>query len=151
MASVVYLSCLAKARYTMLADIYEQTTTRDPDTGETSRTWSYSATVPCQARGVISEGIRTVGSTEGYTRALNKYEEEDWVKMKSQDLISKRARVTNIRFKSSDTPTWVEDDGVTPMVFEVQGSQPLPNPFGRTIEHETLLFIVQDGLWEQQV
>lgn len=144
-------ACLVSARYTMLADVEEQVTTRDPDTGQQIRRWQFLKTVPCQARGVISEGIRTVGSTEGYKSSTNSYVEDDWVKLKSKELISKRARVTNIRLKSTNTPTWVEDDGVTPMIFEVLGSQPLPNPFGVTVEHETLLFIAQDGTSEQHV
>lgn len=141
--------CLTSARYNMLADIYEQVTTRDPNTGQTVRSWNKIDTVPCQASGVISEGIRTVGSTETFQRSTQDYEEEDWVKMKSVKLISKRARVMNIRSKGSAVPMWVEDDGVTPMIFEVKGSQPLPDPFGTLVEHETLLFVAQDGTEEQ--
>ncbi len=136
-------------RYNMQADIYEQTTSRDPDTGQTVRTWSFLKTVRCQARGVISEGIRTLGSTEGYTKAQMAYEEEDWVKLKLAEPLSKRHVVTNIRNLKSNDPIWFDFETDKPTVFDVKGSQPTPDPFGIPVEYEITLYRRQDGEVEQ--
>ncbi len=143
------MGCLVGGRYTHRADIYAQTSSRDPDTGQTVRVWSFLKTVPCQARSVVSEGIRTLGSSEDFRNATASYDDMEWVKIMTHEQISKRWRVRNIRnFKSND-PVWKDVDNNTDVRFEVLGSQPKPDPFGSTLEYETTLTKVQDAPGEQ--
>jgi hypothetical protein len=136
------MSFISKSRYTMLADVYRQTTTRDSDTRQVIREWSFSHTIRCQARGVVNTGIRVVGATEDYQMSGN-YEDIDWVKFQSSSQLSKRDRVSSIRHKTSGSVSWKNDDG-TPIEFEVMGSQPLPTPFGKISQYDSLLYRVQD-------
>lgn len=133
---------IRKARYTHLADVHTQTTTRDPDTRQVERTWTYDRTIRCQARGVVNTGIRVVGATEQFQQDGD-YEDVDWVKMQNKGQLSKRDRVTNIRHRNTGDVVWKNDDG-SPITFDVLGSQPLPDPFGKVLEHDTLLYRVQD-------
>lgn len=133
----------------MQMDIYEQSVTRDPDTLQQKRTWEFLKTVRCQARGVISEGIRTVGSTEDYRRADRTYTDEDWIKIRSKDQISKRALVYNVRPLNSNNAAWVDIETGQPILFEVLGSQPVIGPFGQVTEFETLAFRKQDSIPEE--
>lgn len=126
----------------MKADIYTQTTSRDPDTRQVVRTWTLDRTVRCQARSIASEGIRTVGSTEQFD---TEYWNEDYVRMNITSRMSKRDRVRNIRHDQSDVALgqYLDDDG-NPIEFEVLGVQPVQDPFGRTVEYDVLMFRVQD-------
>ena len=136
------MNFINRARYTMVADLMVQTTTRDPDTRQVIRSWSYDHTFRCQARGVVNTGIRVVGATEQFQQDGD-YEDVDWVKMQNRNQLSKRSRVTNIRHRNTGELVWKNSDG-TPIEFEVQGSQPLPDPFGKVTQHDTLLYRVQD-------
>lgn len=124
----------------MKADIYVQTTSRDPDTRQVTRSWAFDRTVLCQARSIASEGIRTVGSTEQFSE---EYWNEDYVRMNVTYRISKRDRVRNIRHYRTDESQYDDDDG-NPIEFEVLGVQPVQDPFGRNAEWDVLMFRVQD-------
>lgn len=140
-------SCIVTARYNQRLDIYKQTVTRDPDTLQERRTWDYLKTLMCQARGVVSEGIRTVGSTEDYRYSDRTYFDEDWIKIRTSEQISKRALIYNIR-TLNDVTGWIDLETGKPIVFEVLGSQPIPDPFGRVQEFETLAVKKQDSIGE---
>lgn len=132
----------------MTADVYSKATTRNANTGQLEAVWSFDQTIECEVRGVISEGIRTVGSTESFKRAEMAYYETDWVKIRSGAIISKRARITNIKDRWGNE-LWGDTETGEPIRFEVLGSQPMPDPFGRVYLYETLCERVQDGLDEQ--
>lgn len=131
----------------MKATIMRQSSSRDPDTGQTTRTWAKDSTeIDCQARSVLGGGIRVVGSTERFSG--DNYEDVDWVKMQTSTQLSKRWRITDIRDASSSDFAWsdVDNDGnEAAMVFEVMGSAPVIGPFGDVIEYDNLLYKVQDG------
>lgn len=133
--------CLTSARYTMKADVHRQTVVRNATTGQQERSWAYSHTIDCQARGVVSGGIRVVGSTERFS-PRGDYEDVDWVKMQTGEHLSKRDRITNIR--NADGVIW--KDGVTdlPINFDVLGVTPLPSPFGSVSDYDVILERVQD-------
>lgn len=133
----------------MKLDIYDQRAERDPDTLQQRRYWEYGETVRCQARGVISEGIRTVGSTEDYRRADRTYSDEDWIKIRTSKQISKRALIHNVRHIDSDQSPWKDLETGEPIVFEVLGSQPVIGPFGRVQEYETLAYRKQNAIKEE--
>lgn len=136
------MSFINNARYNMLADVHTQTITRDPDTKQVLRKWDYDRTIKCQARGVVNTGIRVVGATEQFQQDGD-YEDIDWVKMQHANQLSKRDRITNIRNKNTGELLWKNDDD-TPIVFDVMGSQPLPDPFGRATQYDSLMYRVQD-------
>lgn len=138
------------ARFNMTADLYTKATTRNADTGQLEATWTFDQTIDCEVRGVVSQGIRTVGSTEGFRRAESGYFETDWIKIRGAVLVSKRARVTNVKDRYGNV-LWFDPDLDAPMRFEVLGSQPMPDPLGRVYLYETLCERVQDGLDEQWV
>lgn len=139
MASVI------RARYTMILDEYEQTSTRNPTTGQMTRTWEYLREVDCQARGVISEGIRTIGSSQDFRSANRSYTDEDWVKVRTPKPLSRHSVVHNIRQRHTEETAWLDADE-EPMYFDVMGTQPIIDPFGRITEYESTLFRKQDGL-----
>lgn len=124
----------------MKADIWTQTVTRDPDTRQVTRDWDYDRTVLCQARSIASEGIRTVGSTEQFSK---EYWDEDYVRMNIIKRMSKRDRVRNIRHYRTEESQYLDDEG-NPIEFEVLGVQPVQDVFGRTVEYDVLMFRVQD-------
>jgi hypothetical protein len=135
---------LIRARYNMKADVYIQSTTRDPDTRQFIRTWSFSETVLCQARSVASQGIKTVGSTES-TSGAGVYEDEDYLRLRCSKSLSKRVRIRNVRNKAQATGDYTEDDSQQQQEeFEVTGVQPSVDPFGRVVEYEILCEKVQD-------
>lgn len=139
---------LTAARFNMTVDVYNKVTTRNADTGQLEAEWRYDRTIPCEGRGVVSEGIRTVGSTEDFNRAERGYGDVDWFKMRTDVQISKRSRITNCKDRRGNE-LWVDIDTGESVRFEVLGSQPLPDPFGRVYLYDTLCERVQEGLVEQ--
>lgn len=127
----------------MKADVYIQSNTRDPDTRQFIREWSFSETVLCQARSVRTKGIKASGSTESIG-SDGVYEDEDYLRIVSSRPITKRSRIRNVRHKAQAAGTYVEDDGSQQEEFEVIGSQPTFDPFGRVSEYEILCEKVQD-------
>jgi hypothetical protein len=126
----------------MKADVYTQSTSRDPDTRQFVRTWSFSKTVLCQSRSVQSQGIRASGSNEK-TNGAGEYSDEDYLRLRCSQLLTKRDRIRNIRSKSVATGKYVED-GAQQEEFEVVGVQPSVDPFGRVVEYEVFCEKVQD-------
>jgi hypothetical protein len=142
------MGCLVGARYSMLADIYPQTTVRNRS-GQVIRKWDYENpyTVKNLTVGILGGGIRVVGSTEIWGED---YEEVEWAKMYISDqvidvdgvsdiFVTRRFRVGNIRqARSPYKPLWVGDDGES-IVFNIMGITPIMDPFGRPAEYELLL------------
>jgi hypothetical protein len=126
----------------MKADVYIQSATRDPDTRQFIRTWSFSETVLCQARSVESQGIKAAGSTEK-TSGTGEYEDEDYLRLRCSKRLTKRARIRNVRNKAQATGDYIEDDSQQEE-FEIVGVQPNVDPFGRVVEYEILCEKVQD-------
>lgn len=127
------MSCLLHARYNMRMDVLEQTKTQT-ESGAIKRTWQVrEADVPCIARGISGGGIRVVGSTE---RWGDRHEDVEIVKIQTAYNISKRDRIRNIR-DSRGNIAW-EDEGVD-VVFDVLGSMPVLDPFGRIVEYDLMV------------
>lgn len=124
--------CLIHARFNMQMDVLEQTKVQGRS-GEVIRTWATKETdVRCIARGISGGGIRVVGSTERWSDV---HEDVEIVKIQTGYNLSKRDRIRNIR-NSNGTLAW-EDDGQD-IVFEVVGSTPIMDPFGRLIEYDVM-------------
>lgn len=132
---------------------------QDPDSGSIERQWVVATnpsgtealpdltpnttddqvSFPCSVKGFVDGGLRVVGTTERWS-SRGHIEHVDSVTMKFPPFVnlSARDRVTNIRDKRSGKTIWTEDDG-TPTVFEVTGTVPITDMFGKVIEYSTLL------------
>lgn len=136
------MSCLANSTYTMTADIYEPTTTRNATNGMVTKSWALQKTVSCYARGIL-------GSQLGGNSAQVDLKDyititKDFIKIRTVDPISTEYRVVAIR--NSEGNIWKEDyiqntagglDGAT--IFEPSGTTPLLDYLGRVLEYETVL------------
>ena len=136
------MSCLAHSTYTMKADIYEPTTTRNVTNGMVTKSWALQKTVSCYARGILGSqlgGNSADVSIKDYITIT-----KDFVKIRTAEPISTEFRVVAIR--NSDGVIWTEDyiqntagglDGAT--IFEPSGTTPLLDYLGKVIEYETVL------------
>jgi hypothetical protein len=136
------MSCLAHSTYTMTADIYEPTTTRNATNGMVTKSWALQKTVSCYARGIL-------GSQLGGNSAQVDLKDyititKDFIKIRTADPISTEYRVVAIR--NSEGNIWTEDyiqntagglDGAT--IFEPSGTTPLLDYLGKVLEYETVL------------
>lgn len=135
--------CIVAARYNMLCDVYEQTTTRNPETRQQERVWNRIGTFECLARGVSSSGVEGVGSSERH-KGSRDYEELEYVRFFMSDKVSKRSVITNVREKQTERLLWTGDNGDA-LIHEVIGSAPSISPFGKLQEYEVFTELKQDG------
>jgi len=129
----------------MKADIYEQQYSQDKNSGMVNRQWSYAKTIQCKV-----EPIKVGGSS---TRSDNKvfkggpeaeYTEKLQLRIKCNELLSKRARVQNIK-SAANEQIFVEIDRYDQpdTIFEVTSSHAVLDPFGKITYYEAVLQRVQ--------
>ena len=120
----------------MKLDVYRQLDTQDPDTGAIKKEWQYYKTVDCHAKGVISNSATTRSSDKQIFN--NKYVNDQIIQVRTEVRLTTREKVTNIRDMSGNY-IWVELDfpTETPTVFEVMGTTPLTDPFGRVLGYNS--------------
>lgn len=122
----------------MQLDLYVQTDAQDPDSGALKKEWHYTKTLPCSAKGVVSNAA----STRSADRQIinNKYQNEQFVEIRTTEKINNRHKLTNIRNKKG-VVIWTELNypTETPTVFEVVGVTPITDPFGEVIAYNTLV------------
>jgi len=120
---------VVNAAFSMRMDVFRQSDQQDPDTGAIKKEWNYYKTIPCYAKGVISN---TATARSGDRQVLgNKYENTQIIEIRTNEKLSMREKVTNIRTERNEY-IWTELDfpSDTPTVFEVIGSTPMTDPFG---------------------
>lgn len=136
------MSCLAHSTYTMKADIYEPTTTRNATNGMITKSWALQKTVPCYARGILGSQLGGNSADVGIKDYITIT--KDFIKIRTSEPISTEFRVVAIR--NSDGVIWTEDyiqntagglDGAT--IFEPSGTTPLLDYLGKVLEYETVL------------
>lgn len=122
----------------MKLDVYRQTDTQNVDTGAIVKEWLYYKTVDCHAKGVISNSATTRSSDKQIFN--NKYINDQIIQVRTYDRITTREKVTNIRDMQGNY-IWVELNfpSDTPTVFEVMGTTPITDPFGRVIGYNSSL------------
>lgn len=127
---------LVEAVLSMKADVYRQSESQDPDTGEIVRSWMFYKTVNCHAKGVISNSATSRSSDKQVfaTRYLN----DQVIQVRTLDRLVSREKLTNIR-DSAGNVIWREANypNETPTVFEVIGTTPITDPFGQSIGYST--------------
>ena len=122
----------------MTLDVYRQYEGQDADTGEIKKEWSYSRTVPCSAKGLISNSAST--RTGDRQIISNKYTNEQYIEVRTIDKLTVRDKITNITNQSGEI-IWKELNfpTETPTVFEVFGTTPISDPFGNILAYNSTL------------
>ena len=120
----------------MKLDVYKQIDTQNPDTGAIIKEWQFYKTLDCHAKGVISNSATTRSSDKQIFN--NKYINDQIIQVRTEDRLTSREKVTNIRDMKGNY-IWVELDFPTdtPTVFEVMGTTPITDPFGRVIGYNS--------------
>ena len=127
------------------ADIYIQEYSQDPNTGAVLRSWSYAKTIDCKIEPVKVHGASTRTDNKVFkSGSEGDYNEKLQLKIKCNELLSKRWRIENIR-SSDNKPIFIEMDrfGDPDTIFEVTSSHPTLDPFGRIAYYEAVLLRVQ--------
>jgi hypothetical protein len=118
-------------------DLYVQTDEQDPDTGALKKEWNYAGTLSCSAKGVISNSTsRRSGDSQTID---NRYKNEQYIEIRSEQRINIRHKITNIR-NPKGAYIWTELNypTETPTVFEVMGSTPITDPFGSVLGYNSV-------------
>lgn len=132
------ISDLIDSMMPMKIDIYKQFDGQDQDTGEIKKQWMYYKTVDCHAKGIVSNSSST--RTNSIQSFGTKYQNEDIIQIRTNERITFREKVTNLRDKNNNV-VWVGLDypTETPTVFEVIGSTPITDPFGTIIAYNSVI------------
>jgi len=132
------MSSIVDSVLSMNLDVYRQYEVQDPDTGAIVKEWNYSRTLACHAKGIISN-TATTGSGNRQTFS-NKYVDDQVLQVRTSEKLTAREKVTNIR-DSDNNVIWQEINYPTdsPTVFEVMGTTPMTDPFGRVIAYSSSL------------
>jgi hypothetical protein len=121
---------------TMKMDVYKQIDYQDPNTGALKREWQYDRSMPCHAKGVISNSAST---RTGDKQVLsNRYTNDQILQIRTTGKVTLREKITNI-LSSDGSAIWVEANFPTdtPTVFEVMGSTPMTDPLGTVVGYNT--------------
>jgi len=120
----------------MKLDVYRQIDSQNSDTGAIVKEWQFYKTVDCHAKGVISNSATTRSSDKQIFN--NKYVNDQIIQVRTYDRLTTREKITNIRDMQNNY-IWVELDfpTETPTVFEVMGTTPITDPFGRVIGYNS--------------
>jgi hypothetical protein len=132
------MASLIDSILSMKMDVYNQTDVQDENTGAIKKEWTFARTVDCHAKGVISNSVT---SRNGDRQSFNnKYVNDQVIQVRTTGRVVLREKVTNIR-DSENNVIWAELDypNDTPTVFEVIGSTPVTDPFGRVLAYNTTM------------
>lgn len=94
--------------------------------------------INCLVRGFPEVGFRSSANTENWEDGLYKAMESIQMSYPAKFVLNRRQFVTNIRGRD-DRILWLEEETGQPTVFEVQGSTPTFDPFGRHIDNLAVL------------
>lgn len=120
----------------MFMDVYRQFDSQDPDTGSIKKEWQFDRTVPCSAKGSISNSSSiTTGGVQSFN---NKYKNEEMLQIRTSEKITLREKITNIRDYEGNI-IWEELNfpSNTPTVFEVMSTTPMTDPLGGVIGYSS--------------
>ena len=132
------MSGIVDSVLSMNLDVYRQSEIQDPETGAMLKGWNYHRTLACHAKGIISN---TATSGSGNKQVFsNKYMDEQVIQIRTSEKLTAREKVTNIR-DAEDNVIWQEINypNDTTTVFEVMGTTPMTDPFGRVIAYSSSL------------
>ena len=121
----------------MALDVYKQQDEQDADTGVIKRQFMYYKTMPCHARGVISQSSARNIDRQTFS---NKYSNEQHIEVRTKEKLTPREKIGNVR-DSEGNSIWNELDypQETPTIFEVVGTTPISDPFGNILGYNSSL------------
>lgn len=121
----------------MSLDLYKQQELQDPETGSIKKQFIYYKTIPCYARGVISQ---TTSRNLDKQTFGNTYSNEQYIEVRTTERLTVREKIKNI-CDAEGNPIWYELNypSNTPTVFEVIGSTPITDPFGYVVAYNNSL------------
>jgi hypothetical protein len=128
---------LVDSIFNMKLDVYMQEDYQDPNTGAIKKSWIYQKTVPCFAKGMISNSST---ARSGDNRSIStKYENIQTIEIRTQTPITYRQKITNIK-DSSNNVIWFELNypNDTPTVFEIVSLTPITDPFGTLMAYNSV-------------
>jgi hypothetical protein len=120
----------------MFMDVYKQFDLQDADTGSIKKEWQFDRTVPCSAKGIISNSS---SSRNGDKQVMsNKYTNDQILQIRTSDKITLREKITNIR-DAEGTVIWEELNFPTntPTVYELMGITPMTDPLGGVVGYNS--------------
>ncbi|NDB81334.1 MAG: hypothetical protein EB127_01100 [Alphaproteobacteria bacterium] len=120
----------------MFMDVYRQFDLQDPNTGAIKKEWQFDRTVPCSAKGIISNSS---SSRTGDKQIMsNKYINDQILQVRTSEKINLREKLTNIR-DSEGNVIWEEINfpSNTPTVFELMGITPMTDPLGGVVGYNS--------------
>ena len=120
----------------MFMDVYRQFDLQDPNTGAIKKEWQFDRTVPCSAKGIISNSS---SSRNGDRQIIsNKYSNDQILQVRTAEKITLREKITNIRDQEG-TVIWEELNFPTntPTVYELMGITPMTDPLGGIIGYNS--------------
>lgn len=128
---------LVDSIFNMKVDVYMQEDYQDLNTGAIKKSWIYQKTIPCFAKGIISN---SASARSGDNRSISiKYENTQTIEIRTQTPITYRQKITNIK-DSSNNVIWYELNypNDTPTVFEIVSSTPITDPFGTLMAYNSI-------------
>jgi hypothetical protein len=130
------MSTIVNSLLNMSLDVYVQVDSQNPDTGAIKKEWIYSKTIPCTAKGIISNSSSRVSDNQTMG---NRYVNKQTIEIRTVDKLSLREKITNIRDQKNNV-IWSELNypNETPTVFELDGSTPITDPFGSVLGYNSL-------------
>lgn len=121
----------------MKLDVYLQEDVQDKDTGAIKKTWIYEKTLPCHAKGTVSNSST---SRNGDSQTISaRYVDKQTIEIRTESRLTYRQKITNIR-DASGNPIWIELNypNDTPTVFEITSSTPITDPFGNLMAYNSI-------------
>jgi hypothetical protein len=122
----------------MKMDVYRQVDSQDASTGAIKKEWNFYETIPCSAKGSITNSSTSRGGDkEVYS---TKYAYNQFIDVRTLRKLNSREKVTNISNQSGEV-IWEELNypTSTPTVFEVTGTTPITDPFGSVLGYNSTL------------
>lgn len=128
---------LVDSIFNMKLDVYMQEDYQDPNTGAIKKSWIYQKTIPCFAKGMISNSSSV---RRGDNQSIStKYQNTQIIEIRTQTPITYRQKISNIK-DSSNNVIWFELNypNDTPTVFEIVSSTPIADPFGTLMAYNSV-------------
>ena len=128
---------LVDSIFNMKVDVYMQEDYQDPNTGAIKKSWIYQKTIPCFAKGIISNSS---SARSGDNQSIStKYQNTQTIEIRTQTPITYRQKISNIK-DSSNNVIWFELNypNDTPTVFEIVSSTPITDPFGTLMAYNSV-------------
>lgn len=127
---------LVDSIFNMKVDVYLQEDYQDQNTGAIKKSWIYSKTIPCFAKGMISNSSSR--SSDSQTLSA-KYTDKQTIEIRTQSRLTYRQKIANIR-DSAGNVIWFELNypNDTPTVFEIVSSTPITDPFGTLMAYNSI-------------